>query len=71
MDNFTFVPGRIDDDQKTCLSLMLRSVKRRNSFVSFNSESVFASDEILACNQTYKVVSSLRQNHKSMLCVHL
>ena len=26
MDNFTFVPGNIDDDQKTCLSLMLRSV---------------------------------------------
>ena len=27
MDNFTFVPGEIDDDQKTCLSLLLRSVK--------------------------------------------
>lgn len=27
MDNFTFVPGEIDDDQRTCLSLLLRFVK--------------------------------------------
>ena len=27
MDNFTFVPGNIDDDQRTCLTLLLRSVK--------------------------------------------
>ena len=27
LDNFTFVPGKIDEDQETCLSLLLRSVK--------------------------------------------
>ena len=27
MDNFTFVPGNIDKDQTTCLSLLLRFVK--------------------------------------------
>ena len=26
MDTFTFVPGNIDDDKKTCLTLLLRSV---------------------------------------------
>ena len=26
MDNFTFVPGNIDDDKQTCLSLLLRFV---------------------------------------------
>ena len=38
MDNFTFVPGNIDDDQTKCLSLMLRSVK---CFSLFISSSVF------------------------------
>ena len=27
MDNFTFVPDTIDQDQKTCLTLLLRFVK--------------------------------------------
>ena len=27
LDNFTFVQGKIDKDKKTCLSLLLRSVK--------------------------------------------
>ena len=27
LDNFTFVPEKIDKDKKTCLSLLLRSVK--------------------------------------------
>ena len=35
MDNFTFVPGNIDDDQTKCLSLMLRSVKRFSLFFSY------------------------------------
>ena len=26
IDNFTFVPGNIDDDRKTCLTLLLRSI---------------------------------------------
>ena len=34
MDNFTFVPGNIDEDQTKCLSLMLRSVKCFSFFVS-------------------------------------
>ena len=42
MDNFTFVPGNIDEDQTKCLSLMLRSVKRLSlffcSFHLLNSE---------------------------------
>ena len=42
MDNFTFVPGNIDEDQPKCLSLMLRSVKRFSlffcSFHLLNSE---------------------------------
>ena len=35
MDNFTFAPGDIDDDQTKCLSLMLRSVKRFRFTFSF------------------------------------
>ena len=35
MDNFTFVPGNIDEDQTKCLSLMLRSVKRLSLFFSY------------------------------------
>ena len=35
MDNFTFVPGNIDEDQTKCLSLMLRSVKRSSLFFSY------------------------------------
>ena len=50
MDNFTFVPGNIDDDKKTCLSLLLRFViKTVNSleatafFGSFISKLIFVS----------------------------
>ena len=35
MDNFTFVPGNIDEDQTKCLLLMLRSVKRLSLFFSY------------------------------------
>ena len=27
LDNFTFMPGNIDDDRETCLTLLLRFVK--------------------------------------------
>ena len=68
MDNFTFVPGSIDDDQKTCLSLMLRSVKRRYSFDStlrrYSLLMKYLQPNVQSC-------ANLRQNHKSMLCVPL
>ena len=49
MDNFTFVPGNIDDDKKTCLSLLLRFVNKKKDlfitsyfvFGSFISELIF------------------------------